>query len=211
MHAEAWKWVEHAFRRTAGNAGSTLEIGSYDHNGTARTLFQPISHSYVGVDVIKGNGVDFVGNLTEATTFKKFFNKYGLFTTVISTETLEHTEPMPILKAMFKLLDTQADTCRVILTCANKNRTPHGHDGFEVKPGEYYAGVDDAELNVLIMFALKELDITWESHEVEIEIFWNNPISNQDTYAYVELRKKPPIEAATKVLIEPEVVEPDEI
>lgn len=207
MHAEAWKWVEHSFRRTGGAAGSVVEIGSYDHNGTARTLFEPASTTYVGVDVIKGKGVDFIGNLSEPATLKKFVNKYGKFNTVISTETLEHTEPMPILKAMFSLLDTTADVCRVIITCANKKRAPHGHDGFEVKPGEYYAGVDDAELNVMLMFALKDLSITWDTHEVEIEIYWSNPISSQDTYAYVELRKKPPVVSVTSVDTEEDIQE----
>ena len=190
MHAEAWKWVEHSYRRTKGKAGKIVEIGSYDHNGTARSLFTPISTEYVGVDVIKGKGVDFVGNLADTNILEKFKKKYGLFTTVISTETLEHTPPMPILRAMFSLLDTEASICRVILTCANTRRTPHGHDGFEVKEGEYYGGVDDKELYQMILFCLKDLSIAWETHTIDIEIYWNNPLSDKDTYAYIEVVKR---------------------
>ena len=190
MHAEAWKWVEHSVRRTGDKAGKVVEIGSYDHNGTARSLFAPISSEYVGVDVIKGKGVDFVGNLTDKIVLEKFKNKYGLFSTVISTETLEHTPPMPILRAMFSLLDTELSVCRVILTCANTRRAPHGHDGFEVKEGEYYGGVDEKELYQMILFCLKDLSIAWETHTIDIEIHWNNPTSDKDTYAYIEFVKK---------------------
>ena len=191
MHAEAWKWVEHSFRKSNGDAGRVVEIGSYDHNGTARSLFTSIATEYVGVDVIKGKGVDFVGNLTDSIVLEKFKKKYGLFNTVISTETLEHTPPMPILRAMFSLLDTTLPVCRVVLTCANTKRVPHGHDGFEVKEGEYYGGVDEKDLYQMILFCLKETSIEWETHNIDIDVYWNNPLSNQDTYAYVEITRKP--------------------
>jgi len=42
----------------------------------------------------------------------------------------------------------------------------------------------------MILFCLKDLSITWETHTIDIEIHWNNPTSDKDTYAYIEIVKK---------------------
>lgn len=64
---------------------STLEVGSYDVNGSVRNLF---TGSYIGVDMAQGPGV----NIQALASSLPFSN--GSFHTVISTEMLEHdTKP----------------------------------------------------------------------------------------------------------------------
>lgn len=65
-----------------------LEAGSYDVNGSARSLIEPRCHTYVGIDIEEGPGVDVVipaENLIE--------NGWeDAFDVVITTEMLEHVE-----------------------------------------------------------------------------------------------------------------------
>lgn len=65
-----------------------IEIGSYDLNGSLRSLVKSWQPSeYIGVDIIEGEGVDVVCSAEE------IINKFGEegFDIVISTELLEHT------------------------------------------------------------------------------------------------------------------------
>ncbi len=61
--------------------GSTLEIGSYDFNGSVRKWF---SGPYIGIDVALGKGVDKVMSASQLD-----FDD-GSFDTVVSTSQLEH-------------------------------------------------------------------------------------------------------------------------
>jgi|SRR6185369_6655518 len=66
---------------------SVLEVGSYDVNGSARSILQPLGPSqYVGVDIAPGPGVDVVCNA------ENLIAKFGRtsFDVVVSTEMLEH-------------------------------------------------------------------------------------------------------------------------
>ena len=85
MHGQAWTWVQHS-KDQMRYAGRVVEIGSYNHNGSARDLFQPISSRYIGIDVIPGRGVEYVGNITEPTVLQDVIDNFGQFDTVISTD-----------------------------------------------------------------------------------------------------------------------------
>lgn len=72
-------WVEELNLSTK----STLEVGSYDENGTVRPLFLG---PYIGMDIRPGRGVDLVCSSAHI----PFHN--GEFGVVVSTEMLEHDE-----------------------------------------------------------------------------------------------------------------------
>lgn len=81
--------------------GHVLEVGSYDVNGSPRSVFQPHSDSYLGIDIQEGPGVDCVLNA------EKIIEQFGddWFDTVISMECLEHTvRPWVIVDAMRSVL-----------------------------------------------------------------------------------------------------------
>lgn len=76
-------FAERAIARYELRDRSTLEVGSYDVNGSVRGLF---SGDYLGVDVREGPGVD-----VEASAEHLPFEDRS-YHTVISTEMLEHCE-----------------------------------------------------------------------------------------------------------------------
>jgi SAM-dependent methyltransferase len=75
------EYVEGVVERYGLAEGRTLEIGSFDFNGSVRKLF---SGEYIGIDVIDGKGVDKVMPAS-ALTFED-----ASFDTVVSTSQLEH-------------------------------------------------------------------------------------------------------------------------
>ena len=99
-----------------------LEMGSKDVNGTPRELFTDCT--YIGVDVIGGDGVDFVGKAHEY--------KDGLFDTVISTEMLEHDEYAEM--SMKNAKDRLRNGGLLVVTAAGIGRKKH----YGVFPTETY-------------------------------------------------------------------------
>lgn len=77
--------------------GRVLEVGSFDVNGSPRSVFQAAAASYVGVDLAPGPGVDVVMNAEHlAVRFSP-----ASFDTVVCCECLEHTvRPWAIAEAM---------------------------------------------------------------------------------------------------------------
>src|SRR5215472_4863106 len=85
---------------------SVLEVGSYDVNGSVRSLFRG---KYLGIDQVGGPGVDMVLNAEKLTGFKW---RFGV---VVCTEVLEHCErPWLVVEQMARVLDVDG---YLILTC----------------------------------------------------------------------------------------------
>jgi len=98
--------------------GRVLDVGSWDINGSARTLFEDCD--YVGSDLMPGPGVDVVGP-GEALTFPDDY-----FDVVLSCECFEHN-PMwqETLANMIRMLKPGG---LLLLTCATTGRAEHGTD-----------------------------------------------------------------------------------
>lgn len=74
-------------------APDVLEVGSYNVNGSVRGIGEPISRSYLGVDIQEGPSVDRIVNA------EALIDTFGAesFDVVISTEMLEHVENWPLI------------------------------------------------------------------------------------------------------------------
>lgn len=81
VHESVMQYVEHIVTSRELAATNTLEIGSFDFNGSVRPLF---SGPYVGVDLIEGKGVDLVMGGS------RLAFPDASFDTVVSTSQLEH-------------------------------------------------------------------------------------------------------------------------
>lgn len=81
--------------------GDVLEVGSYNVNGTPRTVLQHIAKSYIGVDISPGDCVDIVMDAEKLLdTFKP-----AQFDTVVCCELLEHClHPWIIVEVMRTVL-----------------------------------------------------------------------------------------------------------
>lgn len=116
---------------------SVVEFGSRDINGSMRDRFPP-TPSYIGIDIVKGKGVDVVANAMN-------YVPAHPPDTVVCCEVLEHSrDPYRIIKNAFDILLPDGV---FIITAAAPARVPHsGKDGLELAPGEYYANIDPGEL-----------------------------------------------------------------
>ena len=83
MQDFVYNWVADVARRFEFTACHTLEVGSFDVNGTVDSIFRG---QYWGVDKRHGPGVDQVAD-GENLPFSA-----GSYDVVVSTETLEHVE-----------------------------------------------------------------------------------------------------------------------
>ena len=94
---------------------SVLEIGSYDVNGTVRSIFN--SPDYIGVDLTSGPTVDLVLSGHEIDFSRKF-------DFVLSFECFEHN---PYWEATLeKMIDHVEGNGYLFLTCASLGRIEHG-------------------------------------------------------------------------------------
>lgn len=92
------------------------EIGSYDVNGTVRSLVGPC-RSYVGVDLVAGPGVDVVMSGHE-------FGDSNAFDLVLCSEVFEHNPFW--LETFLNMLRIAKPGGAVIVTCATHGRYEHG-------------------------------------------------------------------------------------
>jgi hypothetical protein len=141
MHADAYNFVKF-IADTMLIKEPIIEIGSKNINGSARTAFQ--GSKYFGIDIVDGKDVDLVIDITKEQA-KKHLGKYKC---LISTETLEHTDPDALVPAFFDYLSGE---CTMIITCASGKRDPHSAvDGGPLRDGEYYKNVSASELKKLL-------------------------------------------------------------
>ncbi len=99
MHKEQKEWCESVKKQFPSffRNNVVLEIGSLDVNGSNRYLFDACT--YIGVDVIAGNGVDVVSIAHEISLSNNLFN------VILSTNALEHDMYLDkTLKKMYDLL-----------------------------------------------------------------------------------------------------------
>jgi SAM-dependent methyltransferase len=93
-----------------------LEIGSWDVNGSIRTLFS--NCAYTGVDICEGRGVDEIGHGQEISHPSSHYD------TIISCECFEHNEYWrETLANMIRML-RPGGLC--VITCATTGRREHG-------------------------------------------------------------------------------------
>jgi SAM-dependent methyltransferase len=126
MHRSVMTWVASEVVQH-GLAGTTLEVGSLDVNGSVRGLF---GDDYTGVDFRDGAGVDRVMD-AHALDFPD-----ASFDTVISTEMLEHDSAFWLsLAEMGRVLKAGGD---LILTTRGNGFPRHSH------PHDYWRFMADS-------------------------------------------------------------------
>lgn len=136
-HAEQLAFFEivaNANRSTFAD-GRVLEIGSYDVNGSVRALFRG-AREYVGVDLVKGPGVDRVGYGHE---IQDAANSYNM---TISGECFEHDPQWTHTFGNMVRLTRPGGI--VAFTCASRGRPEHGTTRSDptLSPGTQARGVD---------------------------------------------------------------------
>lgn len=95
MHNSVMEFVD---RSVPENPGQILEVGSYNENGSVRSLFAD-AKGYVGVDVRPGPGVDIVAPAAKLPFWAAQFD------VVVCTEMLEHDEsPWLSVAEFFRVL-----------------------------------------------------------------------------------------------------------
>lgn len=108
MHSSCYEWVGRIVRQHDLAERATLEVGSFNVNGTIRDHFDG---QYLAVDSQAGPGVDFVAD-AERLHERLALNDWQV---VVSTEMFEHVD-RPWL-AMRELADACAPGGHVIVTC----------------------------------------------------------------------------------------------
>lgn len=123
---------------------SLIEIGSLDVNGRIRHLFP--NARYTGLDIIGGPGVDIVADASK-------WSPPETVDMVICCEVFEHTSLWRhIIRNAIRWLRPPVGSTpggQLVATCATKRRKPHGAHGGPLRPGEYYANVQEAEISAL--------------------------------------------------------------
>ena len=98
MHRNNFLWLKDVKRLHLGHFCRTmvLDVGSLDVHGTVKVLFEDCF--YVGVDVVKGKNVDWIGTVTKYPGRNKF-------DTIVCLSVLEHAKDWKeILKSCYRLL-----------------------------------------------------------------------------------------------------------
>lgn len=85
MHDSVLRFVRTS-TRDLGPGIDVLDVGSFDVNGSARVVFDGLEHTYLGVDMVEGPGVDIVCDAHELDTVLDGRQ----FDVVLCLEMLEH-------------------------------------------------------------------------------------------------------------------------
>ena len=116
MHASVMTWVAAKVVQHDLTTLSTLELGSYDVNGTVRNLF---NGSYLGLDIREGPCVDLVG---DASCLPFDDDSFEL---VVSCEMLEHCEHA--VEAVCEATRVVSPGGLVIITARGPGFPPHDY------------------------------------------------------------------------------------
>ncbi|BBY00477.1 class I SAM-dependent methyltransferase [Mycobacterium seoulense] len=115
--------------------GSVLEVGSYDVNGSVRTVFAAADR-YVGIDLVPGPGVDLVMSGHELD------HRDGSYDMAISGECFEHD---PHWRETFSnMVRMTRPGGLVAFSCASRGRPEHGTTRTDkaLSPGTQAVGMD---------------------------------------------------------------------
>lgn len=136
MHVGAMAFVG-ARARLLGPFMRVVEIGGRNVNGSVRGLFAE-AYEYTCIDLLPGQGVDVVDDAAG-------WEPLRAPDAVVCCEVLEHApDPEALVMAAYRWLVLGGV---FILTTACEPRAPHSAiDGGPLKPGEFYANVDPADL-----------------------------------------------------------------
>lgn len=154
MHPQVLQWVANstkAWGHVPLGDLKVLEFGSLDINGSIRSILEPMSSLYVGVDMQNGPGVDVVA---DASTF----SHEKSFDVVACCEVFEHAENWrQIIDNSHRLLRNGG---LFIATMAGEGRRPHSAiDENPIREWEYYANVGAWELGrALRIFSRHKVD-----------------------------------------------------
>lgn len=97
MHESILSFLRKNLSKGEVHGRSVIEVGSYDVNGSPRSVIQPLGPlRYLGVDIGPGPGVDEVCAAAEVP------QRFGTFDIVISTEMLEHVRDWKLVVAALK-------------------------------------------------------------------------------------------------------------
>lgn len=114
---------------------SLLEIGSFDVNGSVRSIFDSV-HQYSGVDLVAGPGVDIVdyGHMVDMAD--------ASLDVTISSECFEHDPHW--VQTFLNMIRMTRPGGLVVVTCAGRGRFEHGtvRTGAECSPGTQFQGLD---------------------------------------------------------------------
>jgi SAM-dependent methyltransferase len=156
MHAEALNWLtQHA--QGLGRIVLLVDVGGRNINGSVRPLFD--AERIIGVDLYPGPEVDVVCDV-------RGWEPDALADVVVCAEVLEHApDAAGVVRACRRLLKPGG---RLLLTAAAPPRAPHsGHDGLDVREGEYYGNVEPLALaKWLSCFSRHE--ITYDRHHGDV-------------------------------------------
>jgi SAM-dependent methyltransferase len=136
-HAEQLAFFEAVARRNESlvSGCQMLEIGSYDVNGSIRSIFDTAG-TYVGVDLVAGPGVDVVAFGHEVS------HSDGTYQVTVSGECFEHD---PYWRETFQNMVRMTEPGGLVaFTCASRGRPEHGTRRSDVtdSPGTQSEGID---------------------------------------------------------------------
>lgn len=143
MHTSVYNWVQNKVVQYDLSYRNTLEVGSYDVNGSVRPLFDG---EYVGVDMRKGPGVDIVSS-GHALPFPDEY-----FDVVISTEMLEHDPAFWLsMKEMGRVLKKNG---YLIITARGNGFPLHDY------PGDYWRFMVQSFFELLKLAGTKAIGVS---------------------------------------------------
>lgn len=164
MHVEAYEWV-HKFAHD--RSVEAVEFGARDINGSIQPLFP--NAVWTGVDIADGPRVDVVA---DASTY----DHPKPVDLIVCCEVFEHTPVWrEIVSNSFRLLASGGEA---IFTCAGRGRPVHSAvDGlFELKPGEYYANVEEGEMwRVMELVGFTDIEISYIANPGDVRAYGRKP------------------------------------
>lgn len=167
MHQQAREFCEQIARETGDPAGTALDIGGRDINGSCRDLWPSmrqwtiIDKETFTVGLFDTDKMRYM--LADASVWEPD-QEYDL---VLCTEVFEHTSEWP------KIIDTACKALVTgglfVITCAGTGRMPHSAiDGAALRPGEYYRNLSAEDLGDALYFRGFEAKPIYNPHSNDI-------------------------------------------